>query len=93
MFRRFSSIPHPSRKYSRDAADASDRELMKDIDSEEFRGLTAFRRHLHSIAEISGHEEQTATLLQETLVGLVPDHLNYEVLGRIPKEIPRIVVD
>jgi len=66
---------------------------MKKVDSEELRQLTEFRQHLHSIAEISGHEEQTATLLLETLVGLVPDHLNYEVLVRIPKEIPRIVVD
>ncbi len=48
---------------------------MNKLDHEEVRELTRLRRRLHTVAELSGHEEQTARLLSETLEGLAPDHL------------------
>lgn len=48
---------------------------MNKADNEEARELTRLRRRLHTIAELSGHEEQTARLLRVTLEELAPDHL------------------
>ncbi len=48
---------------------------MHKVDHEEVRELTKLRRRLHTIAELSGEEEQTARLLGEALEDLAPDHL------------------